>query len=84
MNESDLTITQLRVLDVIRDSLRDRGYSPTHREICAAMHWRSTAAVGVHFAALERKGFIRRRPQAPRGIELVVPDGVCAACGRAI
>lgn len=46
-------------------------YGPTVREIAQAFSFKSPNAVTVHLRALEKKGRIRRRPHAARGIEVV-------------
>jgi repressor LexA len=46
-------------------------YSPTVREIAAAMSIKSPHGVTVHLEALERKGYIRMAQGKPRGIEVV-------------
>ncbi len=51
-----LTHRQQMVLDFIRESIADRGYPPTLREIGARMGIRSTNGVNDHLRALERKG----------------------------
>jgi repressor LexA len=45
-------------------------YSPTVREIARAMSIKSPNGVVVHLEALEKKGWIRRRPNSSRGIEV--------------
>lgn len=64
-----LTARQQQVLDFIRDNMA--LYSPTCRQIAAAIGAKSPHAATVHLDALERKGFIRRTPGKPRNIEVV-------------
>jgi repressor LexA len=45
-------------------------YSPTVREIARAMSIKSPNGVIVHLEALEKKGWITRRPNSTRGIEV--------------
>ena len=63
--------TQARILDYIREMITMRGYAPTVREICTAVHIASTSTVHGHLAALEKRGFIHRDPTHTRGITLV-------------
>src|SRR3984885_6245247 len=53
-----LTQRQQLVLACIRQSITDRGYPPTLREIGARMGIRSTNGVNDHLRALERKGYL--------------------------
>lgn len=66
---------QLEVLQFIYDSVKERGYPPTVREICTAVHLSSTSTVHGHLARLEKHGFIQRDPSKPRAIE-VTPSGL--------
>ena len=62
-----LTQRQQMVLDFIRQSITDRGYPPTLREIGARMGIRSTNGVNDHLRALERKGYLTREDMKSRG-----------------
>jgi repressor LexA len=82
-----LTHRQQMVLDFIRESIADRGYPPTLREIGARMGIRSTNGVNDHLRALERKGYLKRedmksralRPtHAPSSVQLPLPNGEVA------
>lgn len=66
-----LTKRQEQTLDFIRDSIRDRGYPPTLREIGEHMGIRSTNGVNDHLRALERKGYLRREDMKSRALRLV-------------
>ncbi len=74
-----LTHRQQMVLDFIRESITDRGYPPTLREIGARMGIRSTNGVNDHLRALERKGYLKRedmksRALRPTGVQLPLPS----------
>src|SRR5439155_19325862 len=85
-----LTDRQQQVLSYIRQSIHDRGYPPTLREIGAHMGIRSANGVNDHLRALERTGYLTRedmksRALRPRDLEpeeraAAVPDanGVAA------
>jgi len=68
-----LTAKQRQVLDLIESAVRDSGSPPTVREIGEAIGATSTTAPRRHLAALERKGYIERRPDVARGIALTHP-----------
>src|SRR4029077_1839387 len=75
-----LTQRQQMVLDFIRQSIHDRGYPPTLREIGARMGIRSTNGVNDHLRALERKGYLTREdmkslPLRPPRLGGAVPGG---------
>ncbi len=63
-----LTQRQQMVLDFIRQSITERGYPPTLREIGARMGIRSTNGVNDHLRALERKGYLTREDMKSRAL----------------
>ena len=67
-NVQGLTQRQQMVLDFIRQSIADRGYPPTLREIGARMGIRSTNGVNDHLRALERKGYLTREDMKSRAL----------------
>lgn len=69
-----LTPRQLRVLEVIRESVETRGYPPSVREIGEAVGLTSTSSVSHQLKALERKGFLRRDPNRPRAVDVRGPE----------
>lgn len=83
-----LTDRQQQVLKYIKDSITDRGYPPTLREIGAHMGIRSTNGVNDHLRALERKGYLTREDMKSRALRPVnVPltgDALEAANARSL
>ena len=68
-----LTGRQRLVLETIRDAVERRGYPPSMREIGEAVGLTSPSSVAHQLATLERKGFLRRDPNRPRAIEVIMP-----------
>ena len=58
-------------MDFIKNEILNRGFPPAVRDICEAVHLRSTSSVHSHLATLEKNGYIRRDPTKPRAIEIV-------------
>ncbi len=69
-----LTPRQRRVLAVIRDSVQARGYPPSMREIGHSVGLTSTSSVAHQLRVLEAKGFLRRDPNRPRAVEVLLPE----------
>lgn len=69
-----LTPRQRQVLETIRSSVNDRGYPPSMREIGESVGLTSPSSVKHQLDALERKGYLRRDPNRPRAIEVVLPN----------
>lgn len=68
-----VTKRQQAVLDCIEQCIREKGYGPTVREICAQLGLSSPSTVHVHLKALEEKGLIKRDPMKSRSIALTHP-----------
>lgn len=66
-----ITPKQQEILDYIKNEILNRGYPPSVREICEAVHLKSTSSVFSHLEKLEKNGYIRRDPTKPRAIEIV-------------
>jgi repressor LexA len=72
-----LTKRQRQVISFIAEEMNKSGRPPTLREIGAHLSVGSTNAVRSLLNALERKGYVRRRPFLSRGIELLkTPPGI--------
>jgi len=69
-----LTPRQRRVLAVIRDSVEARGYPPSMREIGQSVGLTSSSSVAHQLRVLESKGYLRRDPNRPRAVEVLMPD----------
>lgn len=63
-----LTTKQQQVLDYIRQSIRERGYPPTLREIGSRFGIKSTNGVNDHLKALESKGYLTREDMKSRSL----------------
>ncbi len=71
MSQGKITSKQQEILQYIKDTILGKGYPPTVREICEAVHLKSTSSVHSHLETLERNGFIRRDPTKPRAMEIL-------------
>ncbi len=65
-----LTPKQNRVLELIKVHLAMHKESPTVGELCTALAFRSQRTVSQYLESLERKGYILRRKNAHRNIEI--------------
>ena len=74
MPNQKISAKQQEILQYIKDELLSKGYPPAVREICKAVHLKSTSSVHAHLETLEKKGYIRRDPTKPRAIEIIDDD----------
>lgn len=65
-----LTDRQRTILECIEQSMRDRGYPPSVREIGEAVGLSSSSTVHSHLKSLQKQGYLRRDPTKPRAIEV--------------
>jgi repressor LexA len=68
-----LTPRQRKVLQVIRESVQQRGYPPSMREIGEAVGLSSTSGVAYQLSTLERKGYLHRDAGRARTVDLRLP-----------
>ena len=73
-----LTPRQQRVLRVIKESIENRGFPPSMREIGDLVGLTSSSSVSHQLKVLEEKGFLRRDPNRPRAIEVFLPEIMAA------
>lgn len=73
-----LTARQQKVLAHIKDSIEQRGYPPSMREIGSAVGLTSSSSVAHQLKVLEEKGFLRRDPNRPRALEVFLPEVMAA------
>lgn len=71
MSKGKISAKQQEILEYIKEEILHKGYPPAVREICEAVHLRSTSSVHAHLETLENKGYIRRDATKPRAIEIV-------------
>jgi repressor LexA len=78
-----LTDRQREVLDFITQSIDERGYPPTLREIGLHFGIRSTNGVNDHLRALEKKGHLQREDLKSRALRPVGASAAAAAAASA-
>lgn len=71
MPNGKISEKQKEILEYIKQEILKKGYPPAVREICEAVHLKSTSSVHSHLETLEKNGYIRRDPTKPRAIEIM-------------
>jgi repressor LexA len=66
-----LSARQEKVLQFVRNAVREHGYPPSIREIGEAVGLRSTSSVSYQLGVLEKKGYLQRHSGRPRTTELL-------------
>ena len=71
MSNGKITPKQQEILEYIKSQILTRGFPPAVREICDAVHLKSTSSVHSHLETLEKNGYIHRDATKPRAIEIL-------------
>ncbi len=74
MSKGNISSKQQEILDFIKQEILNRGFPPSVRDICEAVHLKSTSSVHAHLGTLEKNGYIHRDPTKPRAIEILDDD----------
>ena len=74
MSYGRITDKQREILEYIKKEILNRGFPPSVREICQAVHLKSTSSVHAHLETLEKNGYIKRDATKPRAIEIIDDD----------
>lgn len=67
-----LSDKQRAILAVIQSSVARRGYPPSMREIAEAVGLASLSSVSHQLGQLELSGYLRRDPNRPRALEVLI------------
>ena len=67
-----LSAKQIAILEMIQRSVASRGYPPSMREIGDAVGLSSLSSVTHQLNQLELSGYLRRDPNRPRAIEVLI------------
>jgi repressor LexA len=75
LKKKKLSARQERMLQVIREFMRENGLPPTVRDIQKACGISSTSVVDYNLRILQREGYLGRKPDVARGIEVRDAEG---------
>lgn len=77
-----LTERQRKILDFITETVDDRGYPPSVREIGDAVGLHSPSSVHAQLATLAQRGLLTKDATKPRAIRVHHPDGAPVSARR--
>ena len=73
MTKQELEPKEQQVYEYIRETIRQKGYAPSIRDICAALDIKSTSTVHTCLDRLEKKGYIQKENGKSRTIRIEDP-----------
>ena len=65
------TKRQKELLDYVDRFIGEHGYGPSYREVMNALGYKSVSTVAVHIDGLISKGYLRKRDNSARSLEVV-------------
>ncbi|MCQ4635176.1 transcriptional repressor LexA [Anaerovorax odorimutans] len=67
-----------KILNYMKEEIKQKGYPPTVREICSALNIKSTSTAHKDIDSLVKKGYIVKDPSKPRALMVVEQDPAAA------
>ena len=65
------TKKQRELLEFVDAFVREHGYGPSYREVMSGMGYKSVSTVATHIDGLVAKGYLRKRDNSARSLEVV-------------
>lgn len=79
------TKRQQELLNFVAEFIKQHGYGPSYREVMKGLGYKSVSTVAIHVDGLIAKGYLRKRDNSARSLEVVsaeyMPSGDLAAPG---
>jgi SOS-response transcriptional repressor LexA len=70
-NTNRATKKQQELLEYVAGFIHEHGYGPSYREIMNAIGYKSVSTVAIHINGLITKGYLRRKDNSPRSLEVI-------------
>ncbi len=67
---------QHELLSFVRGFIDRNGYGPSYREIMEAFKYKSVSTVAIHVDGLVKKGYLKKRDNEARSLDVVGPTQV--------
>jgi SOS-response transcriptional repressor LexA len=68
------TKKQKELLSFVDGFIKEHGYGPSYREVMNGLGYKSVSTVAVHIEGLISKGYVRKRDNSARSLEVVSSD----------
>jgi len=65
------TKRQKELLDFVDGFIKEHGYGPSYREVMSALGYKSVSTVAIHIDGLISRGYLRKRDNSARSLEVV-------------
>ena len=71
MNDSRSTKRQRELLNFVDGFIQGHGYGPSYREVMRALGYKSVSTVAIHINGLITKGYVSKRDNSARSLEVI-------------
>ena len=71
MDDSRSTKRQRELLNFVDGFIQGHGYGPSYREIMRALGYKSVSTVAIHINGLITKGYLHKRDNSARSLEVI-------------
>ncbi len=71
MSELRSTKRQRELLNFVDGFIQGHGFGPSYREIMRALGYKSVSTVAIHIDGLIAKGYVRKRDNSARSLEVI-------------
>jgi len=78
------TKRQRELLNFVDGFIQGHGYGPSYREIMRALGYKSVSTVAIHLDGLISKGYVRKRDNSARSLEVITTHLDDAPIHRAV
>ena len=68
------TKKQKELLQFVDGFIKEHGYGPSYREVMNGLGYKSVSTVAIHIDGLIEKGYLRKRDNSARSLEVVSSD----------
>lgn len=68
------TKKQKELLSFVDGFIKEHGYGPSYREVMSGLGYKSVSTVAVHIDGLISKGYLHKRDNSARSLEVVSSD----------
>lgn len=65
------TKRQRELLNWVDEFIKEHGYGPSYREVMAGLGYKSVSTVAIHINGLIERGYLRKRDNSARTLEVV-------------
>jgi repressor LexA len=73
---------QRELLNFIDGFIKGNGYGPSYREVMRALDYKSVSTVATHIDGLITRGYLRKKDNSARSLEVVTQDAVIPAASK--